>query len=82
MRQESKLAKLCVSLSIKDWPCFMVFVFNCHLWMSTGWKPRSGKDRYNFLGHDSSGKLAETWARCEGKQKQLGAKREHEDTCS
>jgi len=53
MRHESKLAKICVSLSVENWPCFMAFVPVCLAFMPMGWKLRSGKGRHSLPGNDS-----------------------------
>jgi hypothetical protein len=49
MRPKSNKANLCVSLSIKGWPCFTALRPFRLVFMPTGWKPRPGKVATTFL---------------------------------
>ena len=51
MRPKSKMANICVSLSIKDWPCFTALRPVRLGFIPAGWELRSGKGRRNLSGN-------------------------------
>jgi hypothetical protein len=58
MCHRSNGANLCVSPSIKDWPCFLSFAPVWLTFMPRGWNLRTEKDRRSLPGHDSEQKAA------------------------